>query len=317
MYNPSRERKQLNNLTNLTDMRLLLTGKTGQLGWELRQQLEYDYEVIAIGREDADFLDAGYLKSAVRQLPKLDLIVNAAGYTDIDQAEEEPFVAEAINSDAVAILAEEADFRGIPLIHFSTEHVFSGWRRTWEYRENEHAVPGSMYGRTKLDGEQRVRNMLEKHLIFRLSGLYGLRRKNFFTEILARNRKCIVPHVVDDQIISPNWVPLVAEAIANAIQQLFGGEDIPWGTYHLSGSGFTTPYEFARLICKRVNELYGDKMPLPVPILSRASNTKARRPKFSVLNSKRFNDTFQFRLPNWQEQFLMFFDRLTLDQTGQ
>jgi dTDP-4-dehydrorhamnose reductase len=211
-------------------MRILLTGKNGQLGWELHRQLEQDYNVLAVGHEDIGFLDTKFLSSVIRRLPHLDMIVNAAAYTDIDRAEREPFVAETINSEAAAILAAEATHRGIPMIHFSTDHVFGGQHRTHPYREGDRPNPVSLYGKTKLDGELRIRSILEKHLIFRLSGLYGIRGKNFFTSILHRNRNGIVPRAASDQMISPNWTPLIAEAVADAISQLFWGEPIPWGT---------------------------------------------------------------------------------------
>ena len=294
-------------------MRILLTGKTGQLGWELHRQLEHDYEVIALGREDVDFLDTKTLEAILRNLPALDLIVNAAAYTGIDKTE--PFIAETVNSDAVEILATEAERRDIPMIHFSTDHVFNVWRR-WAspHREDDHPTPISLYGWTKLEGEILLRKTLEKHLIFRLSGLYGTRRKNFFTEILSRNRNGLVSRVVEDQIISPNWTPLVAEVIAEVIHQLSDGGLPPWGTYHISGDGITCPYEFAKLICQKANELWGGNMPLPVPITSRECRNK--RPLYSVLNPQKFNDTFQCSLPNWQEQFLLLFGELTKNRTG-
>ena len=288
-------------------MRILLTGKNGQLGWELYRQLERDFQVLAIGREDVDFLDTKFFASMLRQAPKVDLIINAAAYTDIDGAYREPFVVEAINSEAVATLAAEANRRGIPMIHFSTSHVFGGQHRTRPYREEDRPNPLSLYGSTKLEGERRLHDMLEKHLIFRLSGLYGIHHKNFFTAILARNRSGITSSVADNQVISPNWTPLVAEAVVEVIRQLFWGENIPWGTYHLSGSGSITPYGFAQLICEKINDVWGGDMPLPIPIRSQKTDSMAKRPKYSVLDSSRFNKTFQYVLPDWQEQFLRFF----------
>jgi len=298
-------------------MRILLTGKNGQLGWELHRQLAQDFTVFAIGREDVDFLDTKFFATMLRQAPRFDLIVNAAAYTDIDKAEREPFAVEAINSEAVATLAAEANCRGIPMIHFSTSHVFSGARRTRPYRESDQPNPQSLYGSLKLEGERRLRTTLEKHLIFRLSGLYGIHHKNFFTSILARNRSGIAPRVADNQIISPNWTPLVAEAVVSVIQQLFWGEDIPWGTYHLSGSGSTTPYGFAKLICEKINDVWGGNMPLPIPNRSRKSGNTIQRPKYSVLDSTRFSTTFQYTLPDWQEQFLRFFGGIDQRRDGQ
>ena len=298
-------------------MRILLTGKNGQLGWELHRQLERDYEVLAIGREDIDFLDVKFFVSMLGQLPKLDLIVNAAAYTDVDKATHEPFVAEAINSEAVAMMAAEADYRGIPMIHFSTDQVFGRRRKTQPYRENDSPNPLSLYGYTKLEGERRMRNILEKHLIFRLSGLYGIRRKNFFTALLARHRNGAVPRVACDQIISPNWTPLIAEAVAEVIKRLFRGEEVPWGTYHLSGSGSTTPYKFARLIGEKVNDLWGGHVSIPIPAHLQKVGSMAKHPQNSVLDSTRFNTVFQHTLPDWQEQFLLFFGGLAPDRGRQ
>jgi len=302
----------MENHERTTDMRILLTGKNGQLGWELHRQLERDFNVLAIGREDVDFLDTKFFTHAIGSLPKINLIVNAAAYTDIDKASQEPFVTEAVNSEAVATLAAEADRRGIPMIHFSTSHVFSGQRRTRPYREADRPNPASLYSSTKLEGECRLRNILEKHLVFRLSGLYDSHHKNFFTEILTRNRKGIASRVADNQIISPNWTPLVAEAVVEVIQQLLWGNEIPWGIYHLSGGGSTTPYGFAQLICEKINEVWGGNMPLPIPIRSQryrdtAFSNRAKRPKYSVLDSTRFKTVFHHTLPDWQEQFLRFF----------
>jgi len=288
-------------------MRILLTGKNGQLGWELHQQLSRDFTVFAVGREDIDFLDTKFFADTLRQAPKLDLIVNAAAYTDVDKAPREPFAAEVVNSESVATLGAEAVRRDIPMIHFSSSHVFNGYRRIRPYRENDAPAPLSLYGSTKLDGERRLRGILQKHLIFRLSGLYGSHHRNFFTEILARNRRGIASRVLDTQTISPNWTPLVAEAIVEVIQQLSWGEDIPWGTYHLSGGGSTTPYGFAQKICEKINDVWGGNMPLPIPVRSQKCDGMAKRPRYSVLDSSKFSNTFHYTLPDWQEQFLRFF----------
>jgi dTDP-4-dehydrorhamnose reductase len=289
-----------------TTMRILLTGKNGHLGWELYRQLVRDHKVLAIGREDIDFLDSKFLSSVMRELPVLDLIVNAAAYTNIDKAEQEPFIAEAINSEAVARLAVEADYRGIPMIHFSTDSVFGRHQRTIPYREEDQPNPLSVYGWSKLEGELRMRNIVEKHWIFRLSGLYGTRHENFFTTICANYRKGVISHVADDHVVSPNWTSLVAEAVAGAVKRLLRGEKVPWGVYHLSGSGSTTWYRFARLISEKINDLWGSTMPHPVSATERTE----KRLKYSVLDPTRFNTTFQHHLPDWQDQFLHFFGGL-------
>ena len=320
-------------------MRILLTGKNGQLGWELHRQLEQAHDVLALGRDDVDFRDSRFLFRRLRELPRLDLIVNAAAYTNVDKAEQEAsppqclhsqdlrsqcshsqcFVAETVNSEAAALLAAEADIRGIPLVHFSTDYVFGGQRRGKPYKENDPPNPVCYYGWTKREGEVRVRNILEKHWIFRLSGLYGLRRRNFFMTMLACRQKGITPRVVNDQIVSPNWTPWVAEAVAAVIRRLSLGEHCPWGTYHLSGTGQTTWYEFARLIFEKLNEFHGTKhrdrnVPLPVPVTTKEYGAIARRPKYSVLDPRLFNTIFQYTLPDWREQFLHFLGGLQVSQ---
>ena len=285
-------------------MRILLTGKNGQLGWELHRQLERDYEVIALGREDVDFLDLRFLRQVIKQLPRLDLIVNAAAYTDVDKAEHKSFTAETINSETTAILAAEAETRGIPMVHFSTDYVFDGEQWTRPYREDDQPNPLSLYGWSKLDGEVRLQNILEKFWIFRLSGLYGIRRKNFFRTMLKLHQNGIIPKVVDDQIVSPNWIPLVAEAVMRAIRRLCQGEKLPWGIFHLSGTGQTSWYEFARLIFEKVNDLRSESA--PISVTSEEYGAAAVRPKFSVLDPARFNTVFQYTLPDWREQFLHF-----------
>ena len=287
-------------------MRILLTGKNGQLGWELHRQLERDYEVIAIGREDIDFLDSRFLFRTLKQLPKLDLIVNTAAYTDVDKVEEEPFVAESINSEAAALLAAEADRRGVPIIHFSTDYVFDGKSWTRPYRETDKPNPLSIYGWTKHEGEVRVQNISEQHLIFRLAGLYGIRRRSFFTTMLRHHNKGAAPRVVSDQVISPNWAPLVAEAVTHVIERLSQGESTPWGTYHLSGGGYTTWYEFARMIFQKTNEKRDTNIPLPIPVTSEEYGATAKRPGYSALDPTKFSTTFHYSLPDWREQFLRF-----------
>jgi len=291
-------------------MRILLTGKNGQLGWELHHQLKRDHEVIALGREDIDLSDSRLVFRMLKKLPSLDLIVNTAAYTDVDKAEHEPLVAEAINSEAAALLAAEAETRGIPMIHFSTDYVFDGRQGARPYREEDKPNPVCYYGLTKLEGENRIRNILEKHWIFRLSGLYGIRRKNFYTTMLKRNRKSVTTRVVNDQIVSPNWTPFVAEAVVTAIKRLHQNQESAWGTYHLSGISQTTWYEFARLIFEKINNIWGVKVPLLIPVTSKEYDAAARRPKYSVLDPERFNTVFQHTLPEWREQFLRFLGEL-------
>lgn len=324
-------------------MRILLTGKNGQLGWELHRFLEREFEVIAVGRHEVNFMSPYGLQENLRKMPSIDLIINAAAYTDVDRAEREFRIADLVNTEAPEILAMEAQHRNIPLIHFSTDYIFDGQRAVasqleeraalalplrcqesasvgrWyqpvnnfvdkknhnkrPYTESDKAIPLNAYGRGKLQGEHRVRDHCEKHLIFRLSGLYGIRRRNFFTTVLKAVNENRSLNVVDDQAVSPNWCPMVAEAIRHVVDKVSNGFQ-EWGTYHLSGNGCTNWCEFARLIYTHAADVWDMPKNSPIPIHSEDYAAEATRPSFSVLNSNKFEITFGHSLPDWHTQFL-------------
>jgi dTDP-4-dehydrorhamnose reductase len=165
----------------------------------------------------------------------------------------------------------------------------------------------SICGRTKLLGEQRVREYCPQHLIFRLSGLYGIRGENPFTTALRAIRDEKPLQVVDDRIVSPNWCPLVAEAIAVAIETMFATQftkKIPFGTYHVSGAGSTSWYEFSRLIYEHADKVWNISCPRLTPVHTEKYGAPAKRPLYSVLNPSKYETTFGHQLPDWNAQFL-------------
>ena len=285
-------------------MRILLTGKDGQLGWELHQRLESKFDVIAPGRDDLDLRDAEYLHDMLKRLPELALIVNCAAYTDVDRAEHEPQTVEQINIGAPAVLAAEADRRAIPIIHFSTDYVFDGKKRTKPYTENDRPNPLGIYGWSKLTSEQRVRDLCDRHLIFRLSGLYGTRRRNFLTTMLRYLHQGETPRVVDDQIVSPNWCSMIAETVEHVISRLGNIGKKEWGIYHLTGNGSTTWHEFARLIFEKTSQLWGKPLIVPQAVSSDEFHAVAERPAYSIMDSKKFSVTFGDTLLDWQTQLI-------------
>ena len=316
---------------NQAIMRILLTGKDGQLGWELHRRLERTHHVIAIGREDIDLRDGRYLHDMIKRLPPLALIVNCAAYTDVDKAEHEPLTAEQVNVEAPAVLAAEADRRSIPIIHFSTDYVFEGQREgvasqlelplhchkpdrdaRWNpsvnhvepYTEDDPPNPLNVYGRSKLAGEQRVRDLCDRHLIFRVSGLYGTRRRNFLTTMLRYLAQGEVPRVVDDQSILPNWCPMIAEAVEHVISRIGNVRPSEWGVYHLTGTGSTTWYEFACLFFEKMATLWNKPLIIPQAVSSEEFGAEAKRPAWSVMNPNKFTRTFNYKLHDWQTQFL-------------
>jgi len=285
-------------------MRILLTGKDGQLGWELHRRLEQKHDVIALGRDDLDLRDAQHLHEMLKRLPELTLIVNCAAYTDVDRAEHEPMTAEQVNAEAPAVLAAEADRRGIPIFHFSTDYVFDGRKWIQHYTENDPPNPLGVYGWSKLAGEQRVCDLCDRHLIFRLSGLYGTRRRSFLTTMLRYLHQGKTPRVVHDQIVSPNWCPMVAEAVEHVIARIGNIRKNEWGVYHLTGNGSTTWYEFARLIFEKTAQLWDKPLIVPQAVSSAAYGAEAKRPAWSIMNPEKLTRTFGYTLPDWRTQFL-------------
>lgn len=250
-------------------------------------------QVVALDRAALDLSDADAIIAAVRGT-RPQFIVNAAAYTAVDRAESEPAQADAINARAPGILAEEAKRSGALLIHYSTDYVFDG-EAAAPYDEQAAPNPINAYGRSKLGGERAIAAVGGASLVLRTSWVYGLRGQNFLTTMrrLAAEREEL--RVVADQIGTPNWTRSLADATALLIG--LGSADLAEraGLYHLSGSGSTSWFDFARAIFE------GADRPRVAPITSAEYPTAARRPRRSVLASVKFADTFGFALPPWEE----------------
>ncbi len=271
---------------------ILVTGARGQLGAELAVSLAPLGRVIATDRTTLDLADASAVAGAVRSA-KPALIVNAGAYTNVDLAERESALADAVNGVAPGVLADEAAKLGAVLIHYSTDYVFDGTARR-PYDEDDPVAPLSAYGRSKLAGERAVLESRAKSLVLRTSWVYGLSGRNFLLTMrrLAAERPEI--RVVDDQTGTPNWCRELARATARLV-----GEGLPRlvdraGLYHLSARGATTWYGFARAI------LADRPSVRVVPITTAEYPTPARRPAWGVLSTARFERTFGFALPEWR-----------------
>ena len=281
-------------------MRILLTGGQGQVGWELRRTLAVLGEVIAPGREALDLASADSIVAAVRAA-RPGLIVNAAAYTAVDQAESESDLAMRVNGHAPGILAEEAYKTGAMLIHYSTDYVFDGSKAA-PYVEADPVAPLNAYGRTKLAGEQAVMASGAAHLILRTSWVYAPRGRNFLLTVrrLGRERKEL--KIVDDQIGAPTPARMIAEATAHVVSGVATGGKPgsrqpaeSAGIYHLSAAGRTSWHEFAAEILRGVE---GAATVRPIP--TSEYPTPARRPKNSLLDNSRFHEHFGFALPDWR-----------------
>ena len=300
--------------------RILVTGANGQVGWELRRSLQPMGEVIATefdlqsgaAQHALNLADPNAIRALVRELQP-QLIVNAAAYTAVDQAEDDVDLAMAINAVAPGVLAEEAKRCGAALVHYSTEYVFDGTKSS-PYTEADQPNPLSVYGRSKLAGEQAIEQVAGAHLIFRTSWVYGARGKNFLLTILRLARERSELKVVDDQFGAPNWSRMLAEATAQVLATQFGGAAAPdreWaavlarlqavsGLYHLSASGASSWCNFARNIVEAAIAKGGS--PCEVKgITSDQYPTRARRPQNSRLSTDKFTRTFGLSLPAWDE----------------
>jgi dTDP-4-dehydrorhamnose reductase len=272
---------------------ILITGASGQLGYELGRLLPAHGEVTALDRTRLDLADVDAIRATVGAI-RPQLIVNAAAYTAVDQAEREPGVAEAINARAPAVLAEEAKRGGAVLIHFSTDYVFDGSAST-PYNEDAPTRPLNVYGRSKLHGEQAIAATGAAAVTLRTSWVYARRGRNFLLTIrrLAAERDEL--RVVADQFGVPNWSRQLAEATATLVAGGVSALAARSGLFHLSGQGQASWFEFAQAIL--------DNAPRTrlVPITSAEYPTAAVRPAYTVLATAKFEQAFGFSLPHWRD----------------
>lgn len=283
--------------------RILLTGADGQVGWELRRTLAPLGEVVACTRSALDLAESSTLRTRLQQM-RADVIVNAAAYTAVDDAESNEALAARINAEAPRILADEAACTGAWLVHYSTDYVFDGTKET-PYTEADRPNPLNAYGRTKLAGEQAIASSAARHLIFRTSWVYAARGRNFLRTILRLAAERDSLRIVDDQRGAPTWARLIAEATAlalcEAIRDPRGAQALS-GIYHLTCGGDVSWRKFAEAIIEGVSI---PQKPRIVPIGSAEYPTPAARPRNSLLANDRLAEAFGIRLPDWRDALAM------------
>jgi len=278
-------------------MKVLLTGGTGQVGYELARSLQGVGEVVAVDRGEMDLSNLDQVREVIRRVqPKL--IVNPAAYTAVDKAESEPELAFRINAEAPGVMAEEAKALGAALVHYSTDYVFDGSQATPRV-EDDPLGPLNVYGASKLAGEQAIAAAGIPHLIFRTSWVYGMRGKNFLLTMLRLAKERDELRVVADQHGAPTWSRTIADTTAQVLSQAHAGGREWWvqnsGIYHLSAQGQTTWHEFTEAIVAEAG--LSCKV---LPITSAEYPTPAQRPQYSVMSSERLMARF-CRLPDWKE----------------
>jgi dTDP-4-dehydrorhamnose reductase len=289
-------------------MKILLFGKNGQVGWELRRTLAPLAEVTAVDYSEINLTDTPALRQFMAAT-RPSVLVNAAAYTAVDKAETETELCRQVNAVAPGVLAEEAKKLGALMVHYSTDYIFDG-AKTSPYVETDAPNPLGAYGRSKLEGDRAVKASGADHLIFRPCWVYGARGQNFMLTMqrLAREREKV--RVVGDQLGCPTWSRMIAETTALALKRVLAGADrfAYNGEYHLAAFGQTSWHGFASRIielmpeaerkCRAVEQITTPEYPTP-----------AKRPANSVLDCGKLEKTFGLRLPNWETSL-----RQVLDQ---
>jgi len=285
-------------------MKILLLGIEGQVGWELQRALSTVGDLIAPEQHELDLEHLDDVRRWVRRYEP-GVIVNAAAYTAVDRAESEPEKARRINAEAVGLLAEEANRLNAWLVHYSTDYIFDG-EKTSPYEEDDPANPLSVYGRTKFEGEERVRKQHAKHLIFRTSWVYAARGKNFIKTILRLAKEKERLEIIADQYGAPTSAELIADITALALHRV-GQTEGPSGlagTYHLVAQGETSWHGYAQYVVKTAKDIgvslkAGPEEVYPIP--TEAYPLPAKRPLNSRLSVSKLTRTFRVRLPDWRD----------------
>jgi dTDP-4-dehydrorhamnose reductase len=285
------------------NLRVLLFGASGQVGHELQRDLASFGSIHAPGRDSADLSKPETIRPLLRGL-RPQVIVNAAAYTAVDKAESEPELAEAVNANAPGVLAEEAEALDACLVHYSTDYVFDG-EKSAPYTEGDPPSPRSSYGRSKLAGEQAVRARCRKHLILRVSWVFGAHGANFLKTMLRLASERETLRVVADQVGAPTDSELIARVTAELLAALTGSPagDQRWGSYNLAAAGATTWCEYAKYAIGLARDSGMALKAGPDDVFAIRTEdypVKAVRPKNSRLDTGKIRSTFAVALPDWR-----------------
>jgi len=288
---------------------ILVIGKNGQVGWELRRTLAPLGPLVCVDYPEVDLADGDSLRRWMREVAPA-VVVNAAAYTAVDKAETETDLAMKINGVAPGILAEEAKRTGALLVHYSTDYVFDGAKHE-PYVEEDAPNPLGAYGRSKLAGDRAIQQVNGSHLIFRLCWVYGARGQNFMLTMMRLAREREILRVVRDQVGSPTWSRMIAEATALSLKQVLASRDASAfsGVYHLGASSQTSWHGFAESIVQRMPG-EGKKCRQVEAISTAEYPTPARRPANSVLSCEKLKRVFGLCLPHWEESLKLVLDEV-------
>jgi dTDP-4-dehydrorhamnose reductase len=284
-------------------MKILLTGKDGQVGFALHKKLVSVGEVIATNRNELNLENPDATRAFIEKI-KPDIIINAAAYTDVDKAEAEIELARKVNTEAPKVLAEKASQLNIPMIHFSTDYVFDGLKNE-PYVETDQANPQSIYGKTKWEGEEAVRQH-RKHIILRTSWVFSSHGQNFLKTILKLIQEKSSLNIVSDQKGTPTSADAIAEVTYKIVKTILNKASFEdFGTYHIALEGETNWYQYACFITDEAISLRLKTLMTShniKAILSDAYPTVAKRPMNSILDTTKIRKTFMLELPSWEEE---------------
>lgn len=285
-------------------MKILLTGKNGQVGFELQRALAPLGEIVAVDQQECDLASAAAIRRLVADVAP-QVIVNPAAYTAVDRAETEPELAQAINATAPGVFGEEAARLGALVIHYSTDYVFDGTKQGC-YGEDDVPHPQSVYGKTKLAGERALQASGADHLIFRTSWVFGAHGGNFAKTMLRLAAERDSLRIVADQFGAPTSAALLADVTAHALglYKRQGRGHFPFGLYHLVASGVTSWHEYAQTVVRAALAV-GKPLKLTpddvLPIATAEYPLPAPRPPNSRLDTSRLRQTFGLELPVWHD----------------
>jgi dTDP-4-dehydrorhamnose reductase len=282
-------------------MKILLTGKNGQIGFALIKKLAFLGEVIATDRNELNLENSDAIRKYIEKI-KPDIIINAAAYTDVDKAELEIELAHKINKVAPKVLAEKASQLNVPIIHFSTDYVFDGLKNE-PYMETDQANPQSIYGKTKWEGEEAVRNY-KKHIILRTSWVFSSHGQNFLKTILKLIQEKTSLNIISDQKGTPTSVDVLADVTETVVKSILNKPNFKdFGTYHVALEGETNWYQYACFINDEAIRLRLKTTMTSHDIKSIPCNsypTVAKRPINSKLDTTKIKKTFMLEFPNWK-----------------
>jgi dTDP-4-dehydrorhamnose reductase len=294
-------------------VKILLFGKDGQVGWELRRSLSHLGDLVCLGREEADLQNLFAVRAIIQQ-HQPDILVNAAAYTAVDNAESDHTTARSINAIAVGFLAEEAAKHNAWIVHYSTDYVYDGTKSS-PYVESDVTSPLSIYGKTKQEGDELIRKHNSKHLIFRTSWVYAARGRNFVKTVLALAQTRDDLKVIDDQFGAPTSAGLIADVTALIIYLIFQQSNQSRGdlagTYHLAAAGETSWFGVAQFVLEKAEARGLAIRVKPSQLLAISTDEYqliAKRPKNSRMATGKLTQAFGIYLPHWHYHLNLMLD---------